>query len=68
MSFIYKDIFTKLEKAGYNTYRLRQENILSESVLTNIRQNKPISMKNLSKLCELTGCGLADIIEYVKDK
>lgn len=38
MSFIYKDIFTKLEKAGYTTYRLRQENILSESVLTNIRQ------------------------------
>lgn len=64
---IYKNILHKLQAAGYNTTRLRSEKILSESTLTKIRHNKPISTATLDKVCELTGLQPADLLEYRKD-
>lgn len=66
MPIIYKeDILQKLKDKGYNTTRIRKEGILSESVLTYIRQDKYISLQNLERLCELLECQPADLIEYV---
>jgi len=61
---IYKDILQKLKDAGYNTTRLRREKIIGESTLTKLRRNEPISTETLGLICELTGLGVADLIEY----
>lgn len=61
---IYKDILQKLKDAGYTTTRLRREKILSESTLTKLRTNKPISTETLGLICKLTGLPVEELITY----
>ncbi len=61
------DILTALKDKGYNTNRIRKENLLSEGVLQSLRENKYISLANISRICELLECQPGDIIEYVED-
>lgn len=60
---IYKNILEKLKEAGYNTTRIRKEKILSESTLTKLRNNEPINLETLDKICELTGADIPELIE-----
>lgn len=67
MGLVYKiDVLAELREKGYNTYRLRQEKLLSESTVQRLRNGQGVSWENLSTLCELLECQPADIIEYVK--
>lgn len=64
---VYKDIIEKLKDAGYNTTRIRNEKLLSESTLQKIRTGEPINLASLNTICELTGLQVGDLIEYVAD-
>lgn len=64
---IYKDILLKLKVAGYSTTRLRRENLLTESTLTRIRNNSPISVETLDVICRLTQLQPGDLLEYYED-
>ena len=69
MAIIYrKDILTALRENGYNTTRLRRENILSEGVIQSLREGKYISIAKVSKICELLRCQPGDILEYVTEE
>ena len=61
------DILLALKEAGYNTNRLRKEKLLSEGVIQALRENRYVSMQNLSKICELLSCQPGDILEYVNE-
>ena len=61
------DVLAALKEAGFNTNRLRKENILSEGVIQSLRENKYISLQNISKICELLDCQPGDLIEYIKE-
>lgn len=61
------DILAALKEAGYNTTRLRKEKLLSEGMIQSLREDKYISLQNLSKICELLDCQPGDLIEYVKE-
>lgn len=61
---IYKDILGKLKAAGYSSTRLRREKLISESILTKIRNNQPITTDTLNTICELTGLPISELIEY----
>ena len=53
MPVVYKiDILAALKEAGYNTNRLRKEKLLSEGVIQSLRENKYISLQNISKICD----------------
>ena len=68
MPIIYKvDILASLKEAGFNTTRLRREKILSEGVIQSLRENKYISLQNVSKICEVLDCQPGDLMEYVKE-
>lgn len=68
MSITYKlDILAALKEAGYNTNRLRKEKLLSEGVIQTLRENKYISLQNVSKICELLNCQPGDLLEYVRE-
>lgn len=68
MALKYKfDILTELKKNGYNTNRIRNEKILSESTLQKFRQGEIVSSENIAKLCKLFDCQPGDILEYVPD-
>ena len=48
---IYKDILKKLDEAGYSTYQLRKEKVLSESVISRLRNNQDVSLTTLDTIC-----------------
>ena len=56
------DILQLLKDCGYNTNVLRKENILGQATITNLNQGKPIGIKSLEKVCELTGLDVGDLI------
>lgn len=62
-----KDIMSELKRFGYTSYRLRYEKLLSEKVMTEIRQRK-VTMATLNKLCQLLNCQPGDILEYIPDE
>ena len=64
---IYKDILKKLDEAGYSTYQLRKEKVLSESVISRLRNNQDVSLTTLDTICYLTGWGIEDLVEYKPD-
>lgn len=61
------DILDALKKRGYNTNRIRLENILSQSTLQKIRTGKYISIESLDTLCSLLNCQPGDIVAYIPD-
>jgi len=62
------DILAALKEAGFNTNRLRKEKLLSEGVIQALRENRYVSMQNLSKICELLNCQPGDLMEYVQEE
>lgn len=64
MIFYKIDVLAELKKAGYNTSRIRKENILGEQTLQKIRTNQVVYGNTLDKLCELLHCQPGDLLEY----
>lgn len=60
------DILSALKSAGYTTYRIRQEGLLSQSTLQKLRQGVGVSWENIETICRLLQCQPGDIIEYTK--
>ena len=68
MGLIYKvDVLTALKEKGYNTNRIRKENLLSQSTLQKFRNNQGVSWENLETLCKLLECQPGDLVEYVEE-
>lgn len=61
------DVIEELKKKGYTTTRIRNERILSEATLTNIRRNKPITTATLDIICSILKKQPGQIIEYIPD-
>ena len=63
MPMYYKiDVIAALKEKGYNSNRLRTENLLSQSAIQSIREKKPISWSNIAKICALLECQPGDIL------
>ena len=68
MAIVYKiDILDALKSKGYNTNRLRKEKLLSESVIQGLRENRYITLPNISAICALLECQPGDLLEFVPD-
>ncbi|MBQ3604495.1 MAG: helix-turn-helix transcriptional regulator [Clostridia bacterium] len=66
MPLAYKtDILAALKEKGYNTTLLRKNKLLAEGVIQSLREKKPISWTNISKVCELLECQPGDILEFL---
>lgn len=58
------DIISALKVAGYSTYRIRKEGLLSQSTLQKLRNGEGVSWDNIETICELLNCQPGDILEY----
>ena len=56
------DILDALKKKGYSTYTLRKNKYLSETMIANIRANKPITLQALDAICIMLRKNPEDII------
>lgn len=61
------DILQELKKKGYNTTRIREERLLSQATLTNIRNGGQITTATLDTLCSLLRCQPGKILEWTPD-
>lgn len=64
---VYKDVLKKLNDIGYTPKRIRQEKLLSQSVMTSLRNNKHINTDTINTICVLLNCQPNDIMEIVYD-
>lgn len=64
MKLCYKiDVLEALKAKGYSTYRLRKDNLLSQSTIQKFRKGEGVGWENLETLCNLLSCQPSDIIE-----
>ena len=61
------DILSALKSAGYTTYRIRQESLLSQSTLQKLRNGMGVSWENVETICRLLGCQPGDILMYTEE-
>ncbi|MCL1951771.1 MAG: helix-turn-helix transcriptional regulator [Oscillospiraceae bacterium] len=62
------NVLSKLKAAGYSTYRIRKDKLLSESTVQKLRGGEPISWENIETICRLLNCQPGDIMEYVEQE
>lgn len=68
MPFKYKiDIMDALKSAGYSSTRLRNEKLLGESYMTQLRRGEMVSWKALETICGLLKCQPGELIEFVEE-
>ena len=68
MAIRYKvDILAELKKRGYTSTRIREEKLIGQSYLQQLRHGELVSWKILDKICALLECQPGDLMEYVED-
>ena len=69
MPFKYDKLFDLFKARGITTYRIRQENMMSQAALTKMKNGGGnIDTRTLERLCKVLECQPGDIIEYVPDE
>lgn len=58
------DVLAALKEAGYSSYRLRKEKLLSESTLQKLRDGIIVSTDVIEQLCGLLNCQPGDLLEH----
>jgi putative transcriptional regulator len=68
MALRYKvDIMAELKKNGYSSTRIREEKLIGQSYLQQIRHGELVSWKTLDTICALLECQPGDLIEFVDE-
>lgn len=68
MAIRYKvDILAELKKKGYSSTRIREEKLIGQSYLQQLRRGELVSWKTLDTICALLDCQPGDLMEYIKD-
>ena len=69
MAIRYKiDILAELKKRGYSSTKIREEKLIGQSYLQQLRHGELVSWKTLDTICSLLDCQPADLIPNVKDE
>lgn len=67
MAIRYKiNVLDALRAAGYTSTRIREEKLIGQSYLQQLRRGEIVSTACLDKICALLKCQPGDILEYVE--
>ncbi len=67
MAIRYKvDIMEELKKKGYSSTKIRNDKLIGQSYLQQLRHGELVSWKTLDTICALLECQPGDLIEYVE--
>ena len=59
------DVLTALKEAGYNTYRLQKEKLLSSTTGQKLRRKETtLTIENLNAICDMLQCQPGDLLEW----
>ena len=63
------DILAALKEAGYNTYRLQKEKLLSSTTVQKLRRrDTTLTIEILNSICDMLECQPGDLLEWVPDE
>jgi len=65
---IYDNLWITLKEKGISQYRLIKEYGISSGQLDRLRKNGNVNAYTLNTLCEILGCKLEDIAQYIPDE
>lgn len=69
MPIVYKfDILAALKEAGYSSTRIRNEKIMGQATLTQLRHGDLVSWMNIETICRLLSCQPGDLLEFVPEE
>ena len=67
MAIRYKvDIMEELKKKGYSSAKIRNDKLIGQSYLQQLRHGELVSWKTLNTICALLECQPGELIEYVE--
>ena len=61
------DVLAELKKRGYSSTRIREDKLIGQSYLQQLRHGELVSWKTIDTLCFLLRCQPGDILEYVEE-
>ena len=69
MAIRYKvDILAELKKKGYSSTRIREEKLIGQSYLQQLRHGELVSWKTLDTVCALLECQPGDLVEFIDEQ
>ena len=69
MAIRYKiDVMNALKEKGYSSTRIREEKLIGQSYLQQLRHQELVSWKTIDTLCKLLQCQVGDIVEYYEQE
>lgn len=69
MAIRYKiDVMSALKEKGYSSTKIRNDKLIGQSYLQQIRRGELVSWKTIDTLCSLLDCQPGDLIEYVREE
>lgn len=60
------DVLNALKEKGYSSYKIQQDNLLSQSSLTKLRRGQAVNISTLNTICMLLDCQPGDVIKFVR--
>jgi len=65
----YDKLFALLKERGYTTYKIRQDKLMGQGTLTNLKNGTGgLDAKTINRLCCVLDCQPGDLMEYVPDE
>ena len=60
-------ILDALKEKGYSQNRIRNEKLMGQATLTQLRHGELVSWMNIETICRLLNCQPGDILEFTED-
>ena len=68
MAIRYKvDVMAELKRKGYTSTKIREDKLIGQSYLQQLRHGELVSWKTLDTICALLECQPGDLVEYVQE-
>lgn len=64
----YAPLWRTMAEQKVTTYTLRVKFNMSHATVQRLQADMPVSTHTLNKLCEILGCALDDVAEYIPEK
>ena len=60
------DVLAELKKKGFSSYKMRQEKLMGEATIQQLRKGELVSWENIGRICAMHDCQPGDILEYTE--
>ena len=61
------DVLAELKKKGFSSYKMRQERLMGEATIQQLRKGELVSWENIGRNCAMLDCQPGDILEYAEE-